>query len=68
MARLSLMKVSDKLTKVGEVVNVHFYDNGFMCEVSGRNATDDWATVKLICRNLAEVQEVMLEVSTMPRE
>jgi hypothetical protein len=68
MARLSLMKVSDKLTKVGEVVNVYRYDNGFMCEVSGRNATDDWSTVKLICRNLAEVQEVLLEVSTMPRE
>lgn len=60
--------VSDKLTKVGEVVNVYFYDNGFMCEVSGRNASDDWTTVKLICKDLAEVQEFLKTVSTLPRE
>jgi len=68
MSRKTITKVSDKLAKVGEVVNVYFYDNGFMCEVSGRNAEDDWATVKLNCKDLAEVQKVLVEVGTLPRE
>jgi hypothetical protein len=63
-----ITKVSDKLTKVGDVVNVYFYDNGYMCEVSGRNDSDDWAAVKLNCKDLAEVQKVLEEVSTLPRE
>jgi len=68
MTRKSVTKVSDKLTKSGDVVNVYFYDNGFMCEVSGRNDQDDWSTVKLNCKDLAEVQKVLEEVSTLPRE
>ncbi len=61
-------KVSDKLTKVGEYVNVYFYDNAYMVEVSGRNAEDDWATVKLVCRNLTEVQTLLEEVDSLPKE
>ncbi len=68
MSRKSVSKVADKLTKVGDVVNVYFYDNGFMCEVSGRNDQDDWATVKLNCKDLAEVQKVLEEVNALPRE
>ena len=63
-----ITKVSDKLAKVGDVVNVYFYDNGFMCEVSGRDSGDDWKNVKLNCKDLAEVQKVLEEVSTLPRE
>jgi hypothetical protein len=61
-------KVSDKLTKVGEYVNVYFYDNAYMVEVSGRNAEDDWATVKLVCRDLTEVQTLLEEVDSLPKE
>lgn len=68
MSKKTVTKVSDKLTKAGDVVNVYFYDNGFMCEVSGRNDQDDWATVKLNCKDLAEVQKVLEEVNSLPRE
>jgi hypothetical protein len=63
-----ITKVSDKLTKAGDVVNVYFYDNGFMCEVSGRDSDDDWKNVKLNCKDLTEVQKVLEEVNSLPRE
>jgi len=61
-------RVSDKLTKVSECVNVYFYDNAYMVEVSGKNAEDDWATVKLVCRDLSEVQTLLEEVDSLPKE
>ena len=43
-----ITKVSDKLTKVSECVNVYFYDNAYMVEVSGRNEEDNWVAAKLV--------------------
>ena len=63
-----IAKVSDKLTKVGENVNVYFYDNAYMVEVTGRNEDDDWATAKLVCRDLTEVQTLLEEVDSLPKE
>ena len=63
-----ITKISDKLSKVGETVNVYFYDNAYMVEVSGRNAEDDWATAKLVCRDLSEVQTLLEEVDSLPKE
>jgi hypothetical protein len=63
-----ITKISDKLTKVGETVNVYFYDNAYMVEVSGRNAEDDWAVAKLVCRDLTEVQTLLEEVDSLPKE
>jgi hypothetical protein len=64
----SITKVSDKLTKVGETVNVYFYDNAYMVEISGKDAEDDWATAKLVCRDLSEVQTLLEEVDSLPKE
>jgi hypothetical protein len=61
-------KVSDKLAMVGECVNIYFYDNAYMVEVSGRNTDDDWATAKLVCRDLTEVQNLLEEVDSLPKE
>ena len=61
-------KISDKLSKVGECVNVYFYDNAYMVEASGRDKNDDWCTVKLMCRDLNEVQALLQEVDTLPRD
>lgn len=62
------VKISDKLAKVGECVNVYFYDNAYMVEASGRDQNDDWANVKLVCRDLDEVQALLREVDSLPRE
>jgi hypothetical protein len=61
-------KISDKLFKVGECVNVYFYDNAYMVEASGRDKNDDWCTIKLMCRDLNEVQALLQEVDTLPRD
>ncbi len=61
-------KISDKLTKVGECVNVYFYDNAYMVEASGRDKNDDWAGVKLVCKDLDEVQKLLLEIESLPRD
>lgn len=68
MAKKNITKVADKLTKVGECVNVYFYDNAYMVEVSGRDSNEDWANVKLVCRDLNEVQAVLEEVETLPKD
>ena len=39
-----------------------------MVEVSGKNAEDDWAPTKLVCRNLTEVQTLLEEVDSLPKE
>jgi hypothetical protein len=68
MAKTLITKVSDKLVKVSECVNVYFYDNAYMVEVTGRDDNDDWANIKLVCRDLTEVLATLEEVESLPRE
>ena len=62
------MKVSDKITKIGDSVQVYFYDNGFMVEASGRDDQEDWKTAKIMCNTIEEVSEILKEASQLPRE
>jgi hypothetical protein len=61
------MNLSDKLTKADDSVTVQIFDNGFMVEVSGRDAEDDWATAKVMCATLDEVNAVVKEAAEMER-
>jgi hypothetical protein len=63
-----ISKVSDKLTKVSECVNVYFYDNAYMVEVTGRDTKDDWSNIKLVCKDMDEVVQVLREVESLERE
>lgn len=60
-------KIADKLAKIDEQVNVYFYDNAFMVEASGRDKNDDWCNVKLMCKDLSEVQALLQEADSIPR-
>jgi len=63
------MKLSDKLSKVGDSLTVNMYDNGYMVEVSGRDDEGDWATAKILCTTLDEVTSVIKEAATeIPRD
>lgn len=62
------MKLSDKLTKCSDSLTVNIYDNGFMVEVSGRDNLDDWATAKIMCASLEDVNAVIAEAVSMPRD
>ena len=68
MSKKPITKVADKLTKVSECVNVYFYDNAYMVEVTGRDKNDDWANIKLVCKDMDEVTKVLEEVETLERE
>lgn len=68
MSKKPITKVADKLIKVGECVNIYFYDNAYMVEVTGRDKNDDWSNVKLVCRDLSEVQAALEEVDSLPKD
>lgn len=61
-------KISDKLTKINDNLNINLYDNGFMVEVTGRNKDDDWATAKIMCADLDAVVAILKEAAEMERE
>lgn len=58
------MKLSDKLSKVGDSLTVNMYDNGYMIEVSGRDNDNDWKTAKILCPTLDDVYAVIKEAAT----
>lgn len=68
MPKKLLTKVSDKLVKASECVNVYFYDNAYMVEVTGRDDNDDWSNIKLVCKDLNEVVKVLEDVESLPRD
>lgn len=61
------MRISEKLSKVDESFTVNMYDNGYMFEIGGRDSEDDWATAKIMCANIDEVQELVKEAANMER-
>lgn len=64
----TVKKLGDKLKKVSESMTLHFYDNGYMVEVSGRNKNDDYTNAKILCYTLTEVVELINEADTMERD
>jgi hypothetical protein len=61
------LKIGDKLSKVDESMTIQMYDNGFVFELSGRDSSDDWANVKIVCNSMEEVTSLMKEAITLPR-
>lgn len=62
------MKVSDKLTKVNESYTINMYDNGFMFEIGGRDAEDNWASAKILVQSIDELVKLVQEVAVMNRD
>jgi hypothetical protein len=61
------MKISDKLAKVDDDMTIRMYDNGFLFEMNGRDESDDWCGVKILCNDIKEVQELILEAVKLER-
>ena len=61
------MKIADKLSKVDDSFSVQLYDNGFMFEVSGRDDNDEWASAKILCNTLDDLQLLIKEATALPR-
>ena len=63
----TVSKISDKLVKVSESFTINMYDNGFMIEVGGQDANDDWKNVKIIVQELDSLIALIKEVAAMER-
>ena len=67
-AKASVSKVSDKLTKVNENFSVNMYDNGFMLEVSGKDADGEYKTAKIMVATGEQLLALIAEVVEMERD
>jgi hypothetical protein len=61
-------KLGDKLVKCNDHFSVYMYDNGYMIEVGGRDGNDDWVTAKILCKDFAELTEIIKEATEMDRD
>jgi hypothetical protein len=64
----AVKKISDKLVKVNESFTVNMYDNGYMIEIGGRKADDDWGNAKILVSTIEELVELIKEASEMERD
>lgn len=62
------MKIEEKLEKVNDNFTVYMYDNGFMLEVSGRDFAGDWATAKILCKDITELVSLINQVVDCERD
>jgi len=67
-SKVTVSKVSDKLTKVNENFSVNMYDNGFMLEVSGKDADGEYKTAKILVTTGEQLIALIAEVVEMERD
>jgi hypothetical protein len=68
MVKKTISKIGDKLAKVGDSFTVNIYDNGYMLEISGRDTDGEWKNAKVLVQNLAQLNDLITEVSELPRD
>ena len=66
--KTTVSKISDKLVKVNESFNVYMYDNGYMFEISGRDADNDYKNAKIMCTSLEQLVALVQEAADMDRD
>jgi hypothetical protein len=64
----SVSKISDKLNKVNENFTVQMYDNGYMFEISGRDADGDYKTAKIMVTTVPQLIALIEEAADMERD
>lgn len=62
------MKIADKLRKVNDTYTISMYDNGYVFEISGKNASDDWKSVKIVVNSVKELLELVEEACSLERD
>ena len=67
-AKTVVSKVSDKLAKVNENFSVNLYDNGYMLEVSGKDADNEYKTAKIMVSTSEQLLALIAEVVEMERD
>jgi len=67
MPKKQVKAISDKLAKVNENFTINMYDNGFMIEVGGRDADDEWVTAKIMVTTVEDLVALVRETVDMDR-
>lgn len=62
------MSINTKIVKVNDTYSVTMCANGYVVEISGRNADDAWCSTKLICTSISELYDLILEIDKMDKE
>lgn len=62
------MKIEEKLEKVNDNFSIYMYDNGFMLEIGGRDSDGEWATAKIICKDITELISLINQVVDCERD
>lgn len=62
------MNLNQKLAKVNDSFSINMYDNGFMLEISGRDDNGDWATAKVLCKDMDALFSLIKEAADMERD
>jgi hypothetical protein len=68
MIKKTISKIGDKLAKVNDSFTINMYDNGYMLEISGRDNEGEWKNAKVLVQNLAQLNDLITEVSELPRD
>lgn len=68
MVKKTVKKISDKLVKVNENYSINMYDNGFMFEISGRDAENDYKSAKIMVSTVEELVTLVKEAADMERD
>ena len=63
--RKHISKVSEKLTKVNDTFTVYMFDNGYMVEIGGRTADEDFSAAKIMCSSMEQLIEVISDIAEM---
>jgi ribosomal protein S8 len=60
--------ITNKLSKINESFTVNMYDNGYMLEVSGRDHSDDYSSVKVLVITIEELTELIKGLAEVDRD
>jgi hypothetical protein len=60
-------KLIDHFAKVDDNYTVTNCKNGFLVEVSGKDAGNEWITVKFVFKTLDELKDAVQDLAWMPR-
>jgi len=62
------MSLNTKIAKVNDSYSVTMCANGYVVEISGRDANENWSTAKIICTTMAELITLLGEIDSMDKE
>jgi hypothetical protein len=59
--------LTTKLATVDETMTITICDNGFIFDVSGRDANEDYSSAKIVCDDIDQLISLITEATKMER-